>query len=114
MDGILDQLATAKVFTKIYLRSGYIQIRLSPDSILLTTFNTRYGHLEFLVLPFVLCDALATLMSLINSFFTQHLDKFVIIYLDEILIYSESDSDHQMHAGKYLSFYGKINYIPRN
>lgn len=102
IDDILDQLATARVFSKIDLRSGYHQIRLSPDSIPLTAFNTRYGHFEFLVLPFGLCNAPATFMDLMNTIFTPYLDKFVIIYLDDILIYSDSDHEHSNHVKQVL------------
>ena len=102
IDDILDQLATYKVFSKIDLRSGYHQIRLSPESIPLTAFNTRYGHNEFTVLPFGLCNAPATFMDLMNSIFSPYLDKFVIIYLDDILVYIDNESDHIEHVRKVL------------
>ena len=74
IDDILDQLATAKMFTKIDLQLGYHQIRLSPDSIPLTAFNTKYGHFELLALQFGLCNAFASFMDLMNSVFAPYLD----------------------------------------
>ena len=68
----------------------------------MTAFNTRYGHYEFTVLPFGLCNAPATFMDLMNSMFSPYLDKFVIIYLDDILTYSDNGSDHIGHVRKVL------------
>ena len=102
IDDILDQLATAKIFSKVDLQSGYHQIRLSPESIPLTAFNTRYGHFEFLVLPFGLCNAPASFMDLMNSVLARYLDKFVIIYLDDIPIYSDNKQEHVTHVRKVL------------
>ena len=94
IDDILDQLSTAKYFTKIDLRSGYHQIRLDEESIPLTAFRTRYGHFEFQVLPFGLTNAPATFMSLMNEVFSEYLDIFVIVYLDDILVYSDTWEEH--------------------
>ena len=102
IDDILDQLSTAKYYTKIDLRSGYHQIRLDEESIPLTAFRTRYGHFEFQVLPFGLTNAPATFMSLMNQIFSEHLDKFVIVYLDDILIYSDTWEEHLRHIKKTL------------
>ena len=107
IDDILDQLNKAKIFSKIDLRSGYHQIRLSKESIPLTAFNTRYGHYEFLVLPFGLTNAPASFMDLMNSVFNPYLDKFIIIYLDDILIYSEEEKDHLGHIRKTLEILRK-------
>ena len=102
IDDILDQLSTAKYYTKIDLRSGYHQIRLDEESIPLTAFRTRYGHFEFQVLPFGLTNAPATFMSLMNEVFSEYLDKFVIVYLDDILVYSETWEEHlRVIFGKY-------------
>ena len=115
IDDIFDQLNGAKFFSKIDLRSGYHQIRLDHDSIPLTAFRTRYGHFEFLVLPFGLTNAPATFMNLMNEIFREHLDVFVIVYLDDILIYSKTWKDHLDHIRVVLEIlrkeklYGKIS-----
>ncbi len=103
IDDILDQLSTAKYFTKIDLRSGYHQIRLDEESIPLTAFRTRYGHFEFQVLPFGLTNAPATFMSLMNEDFSQFLGKFIIVCSDDILIYSDTWEDRQPHTKRLVS-----------
>ena len=97
IDDILDLFSKAKFFTKIDLRQGYYQIRLDEESIPYTAFNTRYGHFEFLVLPFGLTNAPATFMSLMNDIFRPYLDKFISAYLDDILIYSNNLENHLRH-----------------
>jgi Reverse transcriptase (RNA-dependent DNA polymerase) len=101
LDDIFDKLRHAQFFSKIDLRSGYHQIRLDPDSVPLTAFRTKYGLYEFLVLPFGLTNAPAIFMSLMNDVFRDCLDRFVMVYLDDILIYSstyEGHIDHLRHA----------------
>ena len=102
VDELFDRLQGAKYFSKIDLRSGYHQIRIDPADVPKTAFRTRYGHFEFLVLPFGLTNAPATFMHLMHQTFRDHLDDFVIVFLDDILIYSKTLKDHQQHVSKIL------------
>ena len=90
IDDILDQLFEAKYFKNIDLRSGFHQIRLEKEPIPLTEFRTRYGHYEFLVLTFGLTNAPATFMALMHETLKEHLNYFIIIYLEDIFIYSKT------------------------
>ena len=103
IDDIFDQIAEAKYFSKIDLRSGYYQIRVEEESVPLTAFRTRYGHFEFLVLPFGLTNAPAVFMALMNNVFKKELDNFIIVYLDDILIYSKTKEEHYKHLKIALS-----------
>ena len=84
----------AKVFPNIDLRSGYHQVRLKDEYIHKTTFRARYGSYEFVVVPFGFTNALATSMCLRNNVFSRYLDKFVLVFLDEILTYSKNEEEH--------------------
>jgi hypothetical protein len=97
IDDLFDQLKGARLFSKIELRSHYHQVRIKEEDINTTTFRTIYGHFEFMVVPFGLSNALEVFMCLMNGVFREFLDKFVIVFLDIILIYSKSEEEHDQH-----------------
>nr|XP_016496421.1 PREDICTED: RNA-directed DNA polymerase homolog [Nicotiana tabacum] len=94
IDDLFEQLQGAHVFSKTELRSGYHQLKIREPDILKTAFRTRYGHYEFLVMLFGLTNALTTLMDLMYSVFPPYLDSFVIVFIDDILVYSRSQEDY--------------------
>ncbi|XP_070663891.1 uncharacterized protein [Malus domestica] len=102
IDDLFDQLKGACVFSKIDLRFGYYQLKIKDEDVPKTAFRTRYGHYEFLVMPFGLTNAPATFMRLMNEVFQQYLDKFVIVFIDDILVYSKSKADHIRHLNLVL------------
>jgi hypothetical protein len=95
IDDLFDQLKDAKIFSKIDLKSGYHQVRIKDEDINKTAFRTRYGHYEFTVVPFGLSSAPVVFMCLMNGVFGEYLDKFVIVFLDDLLVYSKSEEDHE-------------------
>jgi hypothetical protein len=103
IDILFDQLSKAKIFSKIDLRSGYHQIKIRPEDIPETTFSTRYGLYEYLVMSFGLTNVPTHFMYLMNSAFMPELDKFVVVFIDDILVYSENEEDHAKHLKVVLT-----------
>jgi hypothetical protein len=97
IDILFDQLVGAQMFSKIDLRSGYHQIRIHDEDIPKTPFSMRYRLYEYLVMSFGLTNALAHFMYLMNSIFMPRLDKFVVVFIDDILVYSKSTDEHEEH-----------------
>jgi hypothetical protein len=97
IDILFDQLAGARVFSKVDLRSGYHQIKIRPEDVPETAFSTRYSLYEYLVMSFGLTNAPTHFMYLMNSVFMLELDKFVVVFIDNILIHSKSEEEHVQH-----------------
>ena len=97
IDDLFDQLRGARVYSKIDLRTGYHQLRFRETDIPKTEFRTCYGHFEFTVMPFGLTNALVAFMDIMHRVFQPYLDQFVIAFVDDILIYSQSEWEHEYH-----------------
>ena len=97
IDDLFDQLRGARVYSKIDLRTSYHQPRVRDTDIPKKVFRTRYGNYEFTVIPFGLTNAPATFMDLMHKVFQPYLDKFVVVFMDDILIYSQSEWEHEYH-----------------
>nr|GEU30106.1 retrotransposon protein, putative, Ty3-gypsy subclass [Tanacetum cinerariifolium] len=97
IDDLFDQLQGAKFFSKINLRSGYHQLQVKEQDIPKTAFHIRYSHYEFLVMPFGLTNAPAVFMDLMNHIFHEYLDKFIIVFIDDILVYFKTKEEHEEH-----------------
>ncbi|MGH3054897.1 MAG: reverse transcriptase family protein, partial [Gaiellaceae bacterium] len=102
IDELIDRLHGAKYFSKIDLQSGYYQVKVVENDVAKTAFATRYGHYEWLVMPFGLTNAPSTFMRMMNTYFRDYLDLFVVIFLDDILVFSPTLADHRKHVGLVL------------
>ena len=102
IDDLFDQLLEASHFSKIDLQSGYHQLRIRGEVVLRTTFKRRYGHYEFLVLSFGLTNAPTAFIDLMNHIFRPYLNRFVIVFIDDILIYSKSQAEFEEHLRTVL------------
>jgi hypothetical protein len=97
IEDLFNRMRGTRVFSKIDLRSGCHQMKIRPSDMPKTDFSTRYGLYEFIVMSFGLTNAPAYFMNLMNKVFMEYLDRFVVVFSDDILIYSQSDSDHEQH-----------------
>ena len=97
IDDLFDQLKGASIFSKIDLRSGYHQLRIKDPDVHKTAFRTRYGDYKFLVMPFGLTNALVAFMDLMNRVFRPYVDHFVVVFIDNILVYSKDQESHDTH-----------------
>ena len=115
IEDLFNQLKGAGVFSKISLRSGYYQLRVKEVDVPNTTFRTRYGHYEFLVMPFGLTKASTAFMDLMNIVFRPYVDQFVFVFIDVILVYSKDAQEHEQHLRIVLEtlrekrLYDKLN-----
>jgi hypothetical protein len=103
IDDLFDQMKGARVFSKIDLRSGHHQLRIKEGNIPKISFRTRFGHYEFIVVPFGLTNAPTIFISLMNGVFQNYLDRFVQVFLDDILNYSNNEREHEEHLRVVLS-----------
>ncbi|GJU76122.1 putative reverse transcriptase domain-containing protein [Tanacetum coccineum] len=110
IDDLFDQLQGSSVYSKIDLRSGYHQLRIKEEDIPITAFRTRYGHFEFQVMPFGLTNAPAVFMDLMNRVCKPYLDKFVIVFIDDILVYSKDEEEHGKHLKIILELLKKERF----
>ena len=99
---MFDMLGDAKVFSKMDLKTGFHHIRVNPDDIEKTAFNTKYGHFVYLVMPMGLCNAPATFQSLMNRIFYDCVDVFLVVYMDDLLIFSKDEESHIKHLNTVL------------
>nr|GEW92546.1 putative reverse transcriptase domain-containing protein [Tanacetum cinerariifolium] len=110
IDNLFDQLQGSSVYSKIDLRSGYHQLRVREQDVPKTAFRTRYGHYEFQVMPFGLTNAHVVFIDLMNQMCKPYLDKFVIVFIDDILIYSKNEKEHKEHLKVILELLKKEKF----
>jgi hypothetical protein len=108
---LFEQLRGAQVFPKIDLNSGYHQLRIREEDIEKTTFCTRYGHFEFIVMSFGLTNAPAAFMEAMNRMFHEFLDDFIVMFLDDVLIYSKPEEEHERHLRLILGALRKNQFF---
>ena len=104
IDDLFDQLKDSAIFSKIDLRSCYHQLRIKESDTYKIAFKTRYGHYEFVVLPFGLMNAPTTFMNLMNNVYQEYLNKFMLVFIDDILIYLRNEEEHNHHLRLALEF----------
>ncbi len=102
-DEMFDMHGNAKVFSKMDLKTGFHQIRVRPEDIEKTAFNTRYGRYEYLVMPMGQCNGPATFQSLMNQIFYDCIDVFMVVYMDDLLVFSKDENSHIKHLNSVLS-----------
>ena len=111
-DDLFDQLQGSSFFLKIDLRSRYHQLRVRDGDIPKTVFHTHYGHCEFLVMSFCLTNAPSTFINLMNRVFREYLEAFVIVFIDDILIYSKTKEEHEQHFRVTCRYLENISCMP--
>src|SRR5690348_13946538 len=102
ISGLLDQLGRARIFTKIDLRGAYNLVQIKEGDEWKTAFHTRYGHFEYNVMSFGLTNAPTVFQHMMNDIFREYLDNFVVIYLDDILVFSKNKKEHEKHVRMVL------------
>nr|GEY24847.1 hypothetical protein [Tanacetum cinerariifolium] len=113
IDDLFDQLQDSIVYSKIDMRSGYHQLLIKEEDTLITAFRTRYSHFEFQVIPFGLTNAPAMFMDLMNRVCKPYLDKFIIVFIDDTLVYSKDEEEHGKHLKIILEFLKKERFYAK-